>query len=179
MDNHTMLVCLWGGSLDVKVVGVSVIVFCLFNSCFRVIACVRGTGFCYGCGESGWCMWVGREKAEMASAQVYRCLPCACCQHTPSPSASLKVGGAGRSNISLPHQGKCIRIDLVNVNNSAALIILRFVCRWCVCVIMARASGEKRSLFKTAQAAKRRRTLCRSEGLKSKCRIEIEISTEV
>lgn len=48
----------------------------------------------------------------------------------------------------------------------------------CVCVI-TQASGEKRSPFKTAQADKWWKTLCRLEGLKSKCRIEIEISTEV
>lgn len=47
------------------------------------------------------------------------------------------------------------------------------------CVIITQASGEKRSLFKTAQAAKWWETLCRLEGLKSKCRIKMEISTEV
>lgn len=73
-----------------------------------------------------------------------------------------------------------------------SLIILRFVhggCSLFLCswtrhgggggVIITQASGEKRSLFKTAQAAKWWETLCRLEGLKSKCRIEIEISTEV
>lgn len=150
-----------------KCIRVSVIVFCIFNSCVRVFACVRGTGFCCGWGVDGACR-LDVRRPRWQELMLYRCLPCACCQHTPSPSASLKVGGAGHSKISLPHQCKRMRTDLVTVNNSVIFVFdhpevcSRRMCSvplfvneiWWACVIMIRASGEKRGLFKSFQAAK-------------------------
>lgn len=182
--------CFWGEeSCILRLYEYLWLYFAIFNSCFRVFACVRRTGFCCGWGVDGACrLDVRRPRWQVL--MLYRCLPCACCQHTPSPSASLKVGGAGHSKkISLPHQCKRMRIDLVAVNNCVIVVFDHFeVCsskrmcsvpqfmneKWWACAIMTQASGEKRGLFKTIQAAKwlKWKMLCRMEGFKSTCRIQ-------
>lgn len=131
--------------------------------------------------HAGW-TWGGQDGKSSCSTDV--CLVHAV--NTPPPH--LHLWRMGVQDISLPHQCKRMRTDLVTVNNSVIFVfdhpevcsrrmcsVLLFMNEiWWACVIMTRASGEKRGLFKTVQAAKwlRWKALCRMESLKSTCCIQ-------